>query len=80
MRRALMEYAVIGIRTNIAYHLAVLDSPDFRRGEYTTHFIEEHPGLVDEAREWEERRRRYDRLVREPAHVAAIAAAVAVSG
>jgi pyruvate carboxylase subunit A len=79
MRRALVEYAVTGIRTNIPFHLAILDSPDFQRGEYTTHFIGDHPGLVDSAREWEERRKRFDRLLRDPAHVAAIAAAVAVS-
>jgi pyruvate carboxylase subunit A len=79
MRRALVEYAVTGIRTNIPFHLAILDSPDFQRGEYTTHFIEDHPELVDQAREWERRRSRFDRLLRDPAHVAAIAAAVAVS-
>jgi pyruvate carboxylase subunit A len=79
MRRALVEYAVTGIRTNIPFHLAILDSPDFQRGEYTTHFIEDHPELVDQAREWERRRARFDRLLRDPAHVAAIAAAVAVS-
>ena len=79
MRRALTEYAVTGIRTNIPYHLAILDSPDFQRGDYTTHFIEDHPELVDAAKEWEGRRRRFDRLLRDPAQVAAIAAAVAVS-
>jgi biotin carboxylase len=79
MRRALTEYAVTGIRTNIPYHLAILDDPDFQRGEYTTHFIEDHPELVDAAMEWEGRRRRFDRLLRDPARVAAIAAAVAVS-
>jgi acetyl/propionyl-CoA carboxylase alpha subunit len=80
MRRALIEYAITGIRTNIAFHLAILDSPDFRAGEYTTHFIDDHPELVPAARAWEERRKRYDRLLRDPAHVAAIAAAVALSG
>ena len=80
MRRALTEFTVTGIRTNIPYHLAVLDTPDFQRGEYTTHFIEDHPGLVEAARAWEERRRRFDRVVRDPARAAAIASAVAVSG
>jgi len=79
MRRALIEYAITGIRTNIAFHLAILDSPDFRAGEYTTHFIEDHPELVPAAQAWEERRKRYDRLLRDPAHVAAIAAALVVS-
>jgi pyruvate carboxylase subunit A len=80
MRRALIEYAITGIRTNIAFHLAILDSPDFRAGRYTTHFIEDHPELVPAAHAWEARRKRYDRLLRDPAHVAAIAAALVVSG
>ena len=80
MRRALVEYAVTGIRTNVAYHLAILDSADFQRGAYTTHFIEEHPDLVDRAREWEERRRPYDRVLRDPARAAAIAAAIVSAG
>ena len=75
LRRALVEYSITGIRTNIPYHLAILDSPDFQRGEYTTHFIDDHPELVASAREWEERRRRFDRVLRDPGHVAAIAAA-----
>jgi pyruvate carboxylase subunit A len=79
MRRALTEYAITGIRTNIAYHLAILDSPDFQRGEYSTHFIEDHPGLVTDAEEREAMRKRFDRVLRDPAHVAAVAAAVAVS-
>jgi pyruvate carboxylase subunit A len=76
MRRALLEYIIIGIRTNIPYHLAVLSDPDFRAGEYTTHFIEEHPGLVADADIWAERQEPLRRLVRDPARVAAIAAAV----
>jgi len=79
MRRALVEYAVTGIRTNIPYHLAVLDSADFQRGEYSTHFIDDHPGLVAAAQEWEVKRKRFDRLLRDPAHVAAVAAAVVVA-
>jgi pyruvate carboxylase subunit A len=79
MRRALLEYAIVGIRTNIPYHLAILDSPEFQDGDYTTHFIEEHPQLVAAADAWDERRQPFLRVLRDPAHVAAIAAAVAVS-
>ncbi len=79
MRRALIEYSITGIRTNIAFQLAVLDEADFQRGEYTTHFIEEHADLVAVAREWEERRKRFDRLLRDPARIAAIAAGIVVS-
>jgi pyruvate carboxylase subunit A len=76
MRRALLEYIIVGIRTNIPYHLAVLSDADFRAGTYTTHFIEEHPQLVAEADAWAERQEPLRRLVRDPARVAAIAAAV----
>jgi pyruvate carboxylase subunit A len=79
MLRALLEYIITGVRTNIPYHLAVLSEPDFRRGEYTTRFIDEHPQLVAAADEWARRQEPLHRLVRDPARVAAIAGAVAVS-
>ena len=80
MRRALMEYAINGISTNIDYHLAILDDPDFASGAYTTQFIDTHPQLVEAAQLWEERRRPLQRVLRDPARAAAIAAAIAVSG
>ncbi|HUZ70570.1 MAG TPA: acetyl-CoA carboxylase biotin carboxylase subunit [Candidatus Saccharimonadales bacterium] len=80
MRRALLEYVITGIRTNIAYHLAVIDDPGFRAGEYSTAFIEQHPELVAAADDWAIRQEPFRRVVRDPARVAAIAAAVAVSG
>ncbi|RMG98106.1 MAG: acetyl-CoA carboxylase biotin carboxylase subunit [Deltaproteobacteria bacterium] len=46
MRRALRETTILGIETNIPFHLRVLDDPDFRAGNFTTRFIEEHPELV----------------------------------
>jgi len=79
MRRALLEFIITGIRTNIPYHLAVLSDPDFRAGDYTTHFIDEHPQLVAEADMWATRQEPMLRLVRDPAKAAAIAAAVALS-
>ena len=78
MRRALVEYAITGISTNIDYHLAILDDPDFVSGAYTTQFIDGHPQLVEAAQEWEKRRRPFQRVLRDPARAAAIAAAVAV--
>ena len=76
MRRALLEYIITGIRTNIPYHLALLSHPQFREGAYSTHFIDEHPELVAEADAWAERQEPLRRLVRDPARAAAIAAAV----
>jgi acetyl-CoA carboxylase biotin carboxylase subunit len=42
MARALSEYRVGGIKTNLAFHRRVLRNEDFRRGRYDTSFIEGH--------------------------------------
>ena len=42
MRRALAEYHVGGIRTNLAFHRQVMRHPAFVAGEYDTGFIERH--------------------------------------
>jgi acetyl-CoA carboxylase biotin carboxylase subunit len=80
MRRALLEYIITGIHTNIPYHLAVMADPDFRAGDYSTAFIEEHPEMVAAADQWAKRQEPLRRVVRDPARAAAIAAAIAVSG
>ena len=40
MRRALSEYIVTGIRTNLAFHQKLFEHPDFAAGNYDTGFIE----------------------------------------
>lgn len=40
MRRALEEYRIIGIQTNIPFHLAVLSSMEYQRGRVDTRFVE----------------------------------------
>jgi acetyl-CoA carboxylase, biotin carboxylase subunit len=40
MRRALSEYVVTGIRTNLAFHEKLFSHPDFVAGVYDTGFIE----------------------------------------
>src|SRR5205085_1956856 len=42
MRRALGEYHVGGIRTNLSFHRQVMRHPAFIAGEYDTGFIERH--------------------------------------
>ncbi len=42
MRRALAEYVVTGIRTNIAFHRRLFRHPDFCAGQYDTGFIGRH--------------------------------------
>ncbi|MEU2350129.1 pyruvate carboxylase [Modestobacter sp. NPDC049651] len=45
-RRAVAEFRIRGVSTNIPFLQAVLDDPDFRAGRVTTSFIEERPGLL----------------------------------
>lgn len=40
MSRALSEYMITGIKTTIPFDQAILQDPDFRRGSYTTNFVE----------------------------------------
>ncbi len=42
MQRALSEYVVAGIRTNLVFHEKLLAHPEFAAGRYHTGFIEEH--------------------------------------
>jgi acetyl-CoA carboxylase biotin carboxylase subunit len=42
MRRALYEYKITGVKTNIKFLERIMDVPDFIEGKYTTHFIEDH--------------------------------------
>ncbi len=44
-RRALAEFRIRGVSTNIPFLQAVLDEPDFVAGRATTSFIDERPGL-----------------------------------
>ena len=41
LHRALSECAITGIPTTIAFHLALLDRPEFQRGEVYTKFVEQ---------------------------------------
>jgi pyruvate carboxylase subunit A len=48
MRRALYEYVITGVRTNIPFHTAVMENPRFVKGDIDTHFIEEETRLLEE--------------------------------
>ncbi|NHN54527.1 pyruvate carboxylase [Calidifontibacter sp. DB0510] len=45
-RRALREFRVRGVSTNIPFLEAVLAEPTFQSGQVTTGFIEQHPSLL----------------------------------
>ncbi|WP_406670182.1 acetyl-CoA carboxylase biotin carboxylase subunit [Methanolobus sp. ZRKC4] len=47
MKRALYEYVVAGVTTNIPFHKAVLRNEAFREGKLTTHFIDEYNIIED---------------------------------
>jgi acetyl-CoA carboxylase biotin carboxylase subunit len=47
MSRCLSEYMITGIKTTIAFQEAIMQDPNFRRGVYTTSFLEQ---LLDGAR------------------------------
>jgi acetyl-CoA carboxylase, biotin carboxylase subunit len=42
MARAISEYVVSGIRTNLPFHERLFEHPEFRAGRYDTGFIEQH--------------------------------------
>jgi acetyl-CoA carboxylase biotin carboxylase subunit len=44
MSRALREYVVTGIRTNLVFHEKLLAHPEFAAGRYHTGFIDQHAG------------------------------------
>ena len=41
MSRALSEYMITGVKTTIPFEMAILQDPNFRRGVYSTNFIEQ---------------------------------------
>nr|WP_294549133.1 acetyl-CoA carboxylase biotin carboxylase subunit [uncultured Rhodopila sp.] len=40
LRRALDEFAVVGIKTTIALHQRIVNDPEFQAGDYTIHWLE----------------------------------------
>src|SRR5438270_3765814 len=77
-RRALEEFVLTGPATTIPFHRALLEEPDFLEGRISTHFIADHPALME----------RTGAFARQPSpleplygngELAAIAAAAAVS-
>ena len=74
--RALREFVVVGPATTIPYHRAILESPDFRAGNLSTRFIDDHPDLVEHAKTYAGETSPFD-YGSDARHVAAAAAAVA---
>jgi acetyl-CoA carboxylase biotin carboxylase subunit len=47
MRRALEEYRIVGVRTNIPFHQRMMDSHRFMGGQFDTRFVEERFSMED---------------------------------
>jgi acetyl-CoA carboxylase, biotin carboxylase subunit len=47
LRRALEEYKIVGVRTNIPFHQTLIDTYPFIAGKYDTRFVEEQFSMVD---------------------------------
>ncbi len=49
MRRALEEYRIMGVKTNIPFHQHMMDSHRFLTGQFDTKFVEERFSMSDRA-------------------------------
>ena len=47
MGRALDELVVVGVDTSASFHRRVMDEPDFRAGDLSIRYVEEHPELTN---------------------------------
>jgi pyruvate carboxylase subunit A len=84
MRRALYEYVIAGIKTNIPFHQAVMGNERFARGELGTHFVDREVTLIDDMKRIVEQGRNLgeelSHLATDKKRVAAIAAVTAMIG
>jgi pyruvate carboxylase subunit A len=84
MKRALDEFVIVGVKSNIPFHIAVMGNQRFMRGELGTHFIDQEESLMREIKEIAGRESRLakalSRNVEDKKRAAAIAVAAAVSG
>jgi pyruvate carboxylase subunit A len=55
MKRALYEYIITGVKTNIDFHKAIMDNPRFIAGDIDTHFIDKEKTLFDDLKAITER-------------------------
>ena len=60
MKRALYEYIIVGIKTNIPFHKAVMENPRFVKGDLGTHFIDSETALMDDMKRIVEREKPLD--------------------
>lgn len=83
MKRALYEYVIVGVKTNIPFLQAIMNNPTFVKGDLSTRFLEEEDTLLEETRKIiEERKFLAQKLEsifnKKELKIAAIAAALAL--
>jgi len=83
MRRALYEYIVVGVKTNIPFHKAVMENPRFVAGDLGTHFIDRETTLLDDMKQIMGREKpleeKLSEIFEEHRRIAAITAATVVA-
>ncbi len=55
MRRALYEYIIAGVKTNVILHKAIMENPDFVSGRLSTEFLALNNGLIEDMLRIEQR-------------------------
>jgi pyruvate carboxylase subunit A len=83
MRRALYEYVIVGVKTNIPFHMAVMENPRYVEGDLETGFIDKETGLLGDIKRIVEQgdslSERLPQAFSEKKKIAAIAAVAAVT-
>lgn len=83
MQRALYEYVIVGVKTNIPFHMAVMKNPRYVQGDLDTGFIDRETYLFDEIKRTLEHGYSLGEKLPQPASenkkIAAIAAVAAVT-
>ncbi|MDR2623768.1 MAG: acetyl-CoA carboxylase biotin carboxylase subunit [Methanobrevibacter sp.] len=51
MKRALGEYIILGVKTTIPFHKAIMQNENFIKGDLNTHFVDDHRKGIDDEME-----------------------------
>ncbi|OYT48485.1 pyruvate carboxylase subunit A [Thermoplasmatales archaeon ex4484_36] len=78
MKRALWEYQISGVRTNIPFHEVVMNHPTFVQGNYDTNFIPRYR-ILDEVVEYVKQKKSAQGGARVAAAMAAVEAVISAS-
>jgi pyruvate carboxylase subunit A len=83
MKRALYEYIIVGVKTNIPFHKAVMANHHFVSGEFGTHFIDRETTLMEDMKRIMEQETPLEEkltdIFDESKRIAAIAAVTAIT-